>query len=56
MRDSNFIRTLAITGGVYFAQIGYCLYNRTVSNVKASMYNCGNGTSGPIGLYWIVVG
>lgn len=56
MRDSNFIGTLAITSGVYFADIGYCLYNKTVSNVKASMYNCSNGTSGPIGLYWIVVG
>ena len=56
MRDSNFIGTLAITGGVYFAQIGYCLYNRTISNVHCSMYNTGNGTSGSIGLYWIVVG
>ena len=56
MRDSNFIGTLAITEGVYFAHIGYCLYNRTISNVYCSMYNIGNGTSGPIGLYWIVVG
>lgn len=56
MRDSNFIGTLAITGGSYFAQIGYCLYARTVSSVNVSMYNTGDGTSGSIGLYWIVVG
>ena len=56
MRDSNFIGTLAITGGVYFAQISYGLYDRTISSVNCSMYNTASGTSGPIGLYWIVVG